>query len=213
METLILWAAGVALLAVTFFLSLLYASFAACSISRLEAIAAERRRLGRAKRLIPQLHRLTASLLVLKYLTELGLVAIILLGPLLHPLTGEAGTALHVAIDLAAAAAVIVVICELIPHSIAELRGEQIVLSLGGVAQTLSFVAAPGIWLDRFIVRSRPYIRGGMDQVGQWTPTLCEFLTPIRNALNKHWDAAKRFQQRLLGCLDALGQRDLLLAR
>jgi putative hemolysin len=151
METLILWAAGVVLLAVAFFLSLLYASFAACSISRLEAIAAERRRLGRAKRLIPQLHRLTASLLVLKYLAELGLVAIILLGPLLHPLTGEAGTALHVAIDLAAAAAVIVVICELIPHSLAEQRGEQIVLSLGGAARALSFAAAPGIWLDRFI--------------------------------------------------------------
>lgn len=146
-----LWITGVVLLAAAFFLSLLYSSFNFCSRSRLESLAGERRRLKALRVLLPKLADTTPGLLALKLLAELALVVVILLGPMLAADGPRSLSALKVILELVAAVAAVLVICELIPRSIAERRGEEIVLAMGRPAYIISVLGTPLVWLKHLI--------------------------------------------------------------
>jgi CBS domain containing-hemolysin-like protein len=152
MNTVVLWITGAAALAAAFFLSLLYSSFNACSRSRLESIASERRRLGRLRRLLPALPATTSALFALKHAGELVLAAVIFVGPLVDGAEGTSLT-LTLIVQAALAAAAVMVVCEMIPRSVADRRGEEIVLALWPAARAVSVLAAPLVWLRRLIDR------------------------------------------------------------
>ncbi|HUW58133.1 MAG TPA: hemolysin family protein [Planctomycetota bacterium] len=146
-----LWTTGLVLLSVTFFLSLLYSSFNLCSRSRLRSLAGERRRLKTFRTLLPRLTDTTPRLLVLKFLTELALVAVILLGPLLGVKDPAASSTLKVVLEVVVAVVAVLVICELIPRGIAQRRGEEIVLTLGHPAYLVSMLGLPLVRLKHLI--------------------------------------------------------------
>ena len=146
-----LWITGLVLLSAAFFLSLLYSSFNFCSRSRLRSLAGERRRLRALRTLLPRLTVTTPGLLVLKFLAELALAAVIFLGPILTA-NGTAGfSTLEVVLEIVVAVVAVLVVCELIPRGIAERRGEEIVLALGRPAHLISMVGLPFVRLKRLI--------------------------------------------------------------
>ena len=141
---------GVLLLAGTFVLSILYSSFDNCSRSRLQSFAGERRRLPAMRKVLPRLSQTGPLLMILKYLAELVLTAFIFMAP--H-LVGKPTTfgVYEIAVQVLVAAAAVVVICEIIPRSIGEKRGEEIVLMVGRPAQIVALAAWPIAWLQRVI--------------------------------------------------------------
>lgn len=153
MSATVLWITAPGLLAAAFFLSLLYSSFNVCSRSRLEAIAAERRRLSLLKKLLPKLSQTTLGLLALKQLAELTLTAVILLWPLLHSPHAASPGLMTFVLQAVIALVAVLVVCELVPRSIADRRDEQIVLMLGPAAMVISLLGMPFIWLMRLIER------------------------------------------------------------
>ncbi|KPJ52821.1 MAG: hypothetical protein AMS16_05895 [Planctomycetes bacterium DG_58] len=150
MSVTALWITGVVLLTAAFFLSLLYSSFNLCSRSRLRSLAGERRRLQALRTLLPGLADATPGLLALKFLTELALVGVILLGPVLAGGPGTSST-LKVILEVVVAVVAVLVICELIPRGIAERRGEEIVLAVGRPAYVISMLGTPVVWLKHLI--------------------------------------------------------------
>jgi putative hemolysin len=142
---------GLVLLVVTFFVSLLYSSFASCSRSRLESIAAERRQLGAVRLLLPQLLQTTPALLSLKLLTELALAAVVFIGPLMVHTGGSEVATLYIVVEMVVAVLVVLVLCELVPRGIAERRGEEVVLAFGRVAQVVAVAGWPLVVLKRLI--------------------------------------------------------------
>jgi len=152
MDSLV-WAFGLLFLALGLFLSLLYSSFNGCSRSRLRTLASERGLRRRVKRILRAFDRTTLGLLVLKYLVELALAAFIFLGPLLQQGGTGKYAALIVALEAVAAVACVLIVCELIPRSIADRRDEEIVLFFGPVARVLALPAEPLVWLKHRIDR------------------------------------------------------------
>ncbi|HUV38135.1 MAG TPA: hemolysin family protein, partial [Planctomycetota bacterium] len=146
-----LWLTGTLLLGAAFFLSLLYSSFNVCSRSRLESLAAERRRQDLLARLLPGLSRTTSGLLVMKFLGELALAAVIFLGPTVGRDVAGEWLWLRVTVESVVAVAAVLVVCELVPRSIADHRGEEIVLVLGRAAGVIAAFARPLTWLKGLV--------------------------------------------------------------
>jgi CBS domain containing-hemolysin-like protein len=101
----------------------------------------------RVRRILRTFDQTTLGLMLLKYLVELALAAFIFLGPLLQQ--GDTGqyAALIVAAEAVAAVALVIIVCELIPRSIADRRDEEIVLFFGPAARVLVLPAMPLVLL------------------------------------------------------------------
>ncbi len=149
--TTLLWLIGMGLLTLGLFLSLLYSSFNSCSRSRLRALGTERGLRRRVKRVLRGFDDKTVGLLVLKYLVELALAAFIFLGPLAALSRQWTYLPLVVVLEMIAAVAVVLILCELVPRSIAGRRDEEIVLFFGPLAGALIAPVTPLLWLKRWL--------------------------------------------------------------
>ena len=142
-----LWALGLLILATGLFLSLLYSSFNGCSRSRLKTLASEHDMRRRVRRILRTFDQTTLGLMLLKYLVELALAAFIFLGPLDIVSQHWTYLPLIVVLEMIAAIAAVIIVCEIIPRSIADRRDEEIVLFFGPAARVLVLPAVPLVLL------------------------------------------------------------------
>ena len=151
--TTLLWLIGIGLLLVGFFLSLLYSSFNSSSPSRLRTLGIAHGLRRRVKHILRRFDETTVGLLALKYLVELALAAFIFLGPLAGMSRQWTYLPLIVVLEMVAAVTAVLIICELVPRSIAGRRDEEIVLFFGPLAGALIVPMLPLLWLKLWIDR------------------------------------------------------------